>query len=78
MRVDYWKFNYKDVITVENAQGKLNADPDADYVSFRVERHGRVVHCCQGQHRRCRRGSIGTFQPVARVTSVCAWRDAVL
>ena len=33
MRVDYWKFNYKDVITVENAQAKLNADPDADYVS---------------------------------------------
>ena len=33
MRVDYWKFNYKDVITVENAQAKLNANPDADYVS---------------------------------------------
>ena len=33
MRVDYWKFNYKDVITVENAQAKLSADPDADYVS---------------------------------------------
>ena len=33
MRVDYWKFNYKDVITVENAQGKLNDDPDGDFVS---------------------------------------------
>jgi iron complex outermembrane receptor protein len=33
MRVDYWKFNYKDVITVENAQGKLDADPNGDFVS---------------------------------------------
>lgn len=26
-RVDYWRFEYEDVITVENAQGKLNENP---------------------------------------------------
>ena len=33
MRLDYWRFDYEDVITVENAQGKLNADPNGDFVS---------------------------------------------
>ena len=33
LRVDYWKFDYEDVITIENAQGKLNAEPDGDAVS---------------------------------------------
>jgi iron complex outermembrane receptor protein len=28
VRLDYWSFEYEDVITVENAQGKLNADPN--------------------------------------------------
>ena len=28
VRLDYWRFNYEDVITIENAQGKLNDDPD--------------------------------------------------
>ena len=28
VRLDYWRFNYEDVITIENAQGKLNADPN--------------------------------------------------
>tara|TARA_B100001059_G_scaffold102309_1_gene102055 strand:+ start:8170 stop:10902 length:2733 start_codon:yes stop_codon:yes gene_type:complete len=27
LRLDYWKFDYEDVITVQNAQGKLNSDP---------------------------------------------------
>ena len=27
LRLDYWSVNYKDVITVQNAQGKLNNDP---------------------------------------------------
>ena len=27
LRLDYWRVNYKDVITVQNAQGKLNNDP---------------------------------------------------
>lgn len=27
-RVDYWRFEYEDVITVENAQGKLNDNPN--------------------------------------------------
>lgn len=31
-RLDYWSFDYEDVITVENAQGKLNADPTGDFV----------------------------------------------
>ncbi len=26
-RLDYWRFDYEDVITIENAQGKLNANP---------------------------------------------------
>ena len=28
MRLDWWQFDYGDVITIENAQGKLNADPN--------------------------------------------------
>ncbi len=28
MRLDYWRFEYEDVITVENAQGKLQSDPN--------------------------------------------------
>ena len=28
VRLDYWRFNYEDVITIENAQGKLNNDPN--------------------------------------------------
>ncbi|EGG30777.1 TonB-dependent receptor [Aequoribacter fuscus] len=28
VRLDYWSFDYEDVITVENAQGKLDALPD--------------------------------------------------
>ena len=28
MRLDWWQFDYKDVITIENAQGKLSADPN--------------------------------------------------
>jgi len=28
VRLDYWRFKYEDVITVENAQGKLNDDPN--------------------------------------------------
>ncbi len=28
MRVDWWRFDYEDVITIENAQGKLNANPN--------------------------------------------------
>ena len=28
MRVDWWQFEYEDVITIENAQGKLNSDPN--------------------------------------------------
>jgi len=28
MRVDWWQFDYEDVITIENAQGKLSADPN--------------------------------------------------
>ena len=28
MRLDWWQFDYEDVITIENAQGKLNADPN--------------------------------------------------
>ena len=28
MRVDWWRFDYEDVITIENAQGKLSADPN--------------------------------------------------
>ena len=27
MRLDWWQFNYEDVITIENVQGKLSADP---------------------------------------------------
>ena len=27
VRVDYWRFDYEDVIVAESAQGKLNADP---------------------------------------------------
>ena len=30
MRVDYWRFEYEDVITVENAQGKLQDDLNGD------------------------------------------------
>ena len=32
-RVDYWSFEYEDVITVENAQAKINADPLGDFAS---------------------------------------------
>ena len=32
-RVDYWKFDYEDVITVQNAQGLLTADPNGPNVS---------------------------------------------
>ena len=28
LRVDWWRFDYEDVITIENAQGKLSADPN--------------------------------------------------
>ena len=28
LTLDYWAIDYKDVITIENAQGKLNADPN--------------------------------------------------
>ncbi|MAJ27366.1 MAG: TonB-dependent receptor, partial [Halieaceae bacterium] len=28
MRLDWWQFDYEDVITIENAQGKLSADPN--------------------------------------------------
>lgn len=31
-RLDYWRFEYEDVITIENAQGKLNADPNGPEV----------------------------------------------
>lgn len=30
LRLDYWRFEYEDVITVENAQGKLNDDPNGE------------------------------------------------
>ena len=30
MRLDYWRFEYEDVITVENAQGKLQNDLNGD------------------------------------------------
>ncbi len=30
LRMDYWRFEYEDVITVENAQGKLNGDPNGE------------------------------------------------
>ena len=33
MSVDYWSFEYEDVITVENAQAKINADPTGDFAS---------------------------------------------
>ncbi len=29
-RIDYWRVDYKDVITIEDPQGKLLADPDGD------------------------------------------------
>lgn len=32
MRLDYWRFEYEDVITVENAQGKLQNDLNGDDV----------------------------------------------
>jgi len=28
VRLDWWQFDYEDVITIENAQGKLSADPN--------------------------------------------------
>jgi len=33
LRLDWWQFEYEDVITIENAQGKLNADPNGPSVS---------------------------------------------
>jgi iron complex outermembrane receptor protein len=33
MRLDYWRFEYEDVITVENYQDKFDNDPDGDFVS---------------------------------------------
>ena len=33
LRLDWWQFEYEDVITIENAQGKLDADPNGDAVS---------------------------------------------
>ena len=32
MRLDYWRFEYDDVITVESAQGKLQNDPEGEDV----------------------------------------------
>ena len=32
-RIDYWSFDYEDVITVENAQAKISADPLGDFAS---------------------------------------------
>lgn len=33
LRLDWWQFEYEDVITIENAQGKLDADPNGEAVS---------------------------------------------
>ncbi|EED31474.1 TonB-dependent receptor [gamma proteobacterium NOR5-3] len=33
VRVDYWRFDYEDVIVAESAQGKLNADPSGDSIN---------------------------------------------
>jgi iron complex outermembrane receptor protein len=33
LRVDYWRFDYEDVIVAESAQGKLNADPNGPSVN---------------------------------------------
>ena len=33
LRLDWWQFEYEDVITIENAQGKLDADPNGESVS---------------------------------------------
>ena len=33
LRVDYWRFDYKDVIVAEDAQGKLNDDPNGPDVN---------------------------------------------
>ena len=33
MRLDYWRFDYEDVIVIEDAQGTLNADPNGPNVN---------------------------------------------
>ncbi len=33
VRVDYWRFDYEDVIVAESAQGKLIADPNGDSIN---------------------------------------------
>ena len=43
MRVDWWQFEYEDVITIENAQGKINADPNRQDPDIRRSDAGQLL-----------------------------------
>ena len=43
MRVDWWQFEYEDVITIENAQGKINADPNRQNPDVRRSDAGQLL-----------------------------------
>ena len=43
MRVDWWQFEYEDVITIENAQGKINADPNRQDPDVRRSDAGQLI-----------------------------------
>ena len=43
MRVDWWQFEYEDVITIENAQGKINADPNRQNSDIRRSDTGQLI-----------------------------------
>ena len=43
MRVDWWQFEYEDVITIENAQGKINADPNRQDPDVRRSDAGQLL-----------------------------------
>ena len=43
MRVDWWQFEYEDVITIENAQGKINADPNRQDPDVRRSDAGHLL-----------------------------------
>ena len=43
MRVDWWQFEYEDVITIENAQGKINADPNRQDPDVRRSDTGQLI-----------------------------------
>jgi iron complex outermembrane receptor protein len=43
MRVDWWQFEYEDVITIENAQGKINADPNRQNPDVRRDDTGTLI-----------------------------------